>query len=207
MPNDQAQTRNRRLGRWINLALGGLMALAPAAIAEEAVASSPGQPLPMAIDDRLPGARPSAPALRSIGDPSLFLPVPSDRVSRLVLRLSERQLYAYGGDREIARYPVAVGRDEWETPTGEFTIFQRQQHPAWEHPFTGAIVPPGPDNPLGARWLGFWTDGTNAVGFHGTPDEHLIGEAVSHGCVRMRNTDVIELYDRVEIGTPVIVLP
>ncbi|MBE9140931.1 L,D-transpeptidase [Nodosilinea sp. LEGE 07088] len=147
------------------------------------------------------------PSPPGVDNPALLLPVPSRRVSRLVLHLSERRLYAYQGDRQVASYPVAVGRDSWETPTGEFTVFQRQQHPAWEHPLTGAIVPPGPDNPLGARWLGFWTDGTNAIGFHGTPDEHLIGEAVSHGCVRMRNTDVIELYDRVELGTSVIVLP
>ena len=147
---------------------------------------------------------PSPPVLR---DPTLHLPEAAPQISRLVLRLSERRLYAYQGDREVASYPVAVGRNDWETPTGEFTVFQRQQHPAWEHPLTGQVVPPGPGNPLGARWLGFWTDGTNSIGFHGTPHEHLIGQAVSHGCVRMRNADVIELYDRVEIGTPVIVMP
>jgi lipoprotein-anchoring transpeptidase ErfK/SrfK len=142
-----------------------------------------------------------------ISDPTLHLPAASQSVSRLVLRLDERRLYAYQGDRIVASYPVAVGRDEWETPTGEFTVFQRQQNPAWEHPLTGAIVPPGPENPLGARWIGFWTDGTNSIGFHGTPHEHLIGQAVSHGCVRMHNADVIELYDQVELGTPVVVLP
>jgi hypothetical protein len=67
--------------------------------------------------------------------------------------------------------------------------------------------PPGPENPLGARWIGFWTDGNNAIGFHGTPHEHLIGQAVSHGCVRMRNTDVIELYERIRVGAQVIVQP
>lgn len=144
---------------------------------------------------------------RLIDDPTLFLPAPSEQISLLVLKLSERRLYAYQGDRQVATYPVAVGRDDWETPTGEFTVFQRQQYPAWEHPLTGAIVPPGPDNPLGDRWIGFWTDGTNAIGFHGTPDEHLIGQAVSHGCVRMRNADVIALYDRIRLGTHVIVQP
>lgn len=144
---------------------------------------------------------------RVIDDPTLFLPAPSEQISLLVLKLSERRLYAYQGDLQVATYPVAVGRAEWETPVGEFTVFQRQQHPAWEHPLTGAIVPPGPDNPLGARWIGFWTDGTNAIGFHGTPHEHLIGQAVSHGCVRMHNADVIELYDRIRLGTRVIVQP
>ncbi|MGD1942732.1 MAG: L,D-transpeptidase [Leptolyngbyaceae cyanobacterium] len=142
-----------------------------------------------------------------VHDPALFLPQAPQRVSRLVLRLSERRLYGYHGDHEIVAYDVAIGRNEWETPTGAFTVFQQQQHPAWEHPFTGEVVPPGPDNPLGARWIGFWTDGTNAIGFHGTPDEYLIGEAVSHGCVRLRNADVIELYDLIALGTAVVVLP
>lgn len=143
----------------------------------------------------------------SVNNPMLFLPADYQRVSQLVLKLSERRLYAYLGDRAVASYPVAIGRDNWETPVGTFTIFQRQQNPAWEHPFTGTIVPPGPDNPLGARWLGFWTDGRNAIGFHGTPHEELIGTAVSHGCVRLRNADVIELYEWVELGTPVLVVP
>lgn len=144
---------------------------------------------------------------RVIDDPTLFLPTPSEQISLLVLKLSERQLYGYQGDRQVVVYPVAIGRAEWETPTGQFTVFQRQQHPAWQHPFTGEIVPPGPENPLGARWIGFWTDGNNAIGFHGTPHEHLIGQAVSHGCVRMRNADVIELYDRIRLGTRVVVQP
>ncbi|MEM6520300.1 MAG: L,D-transpeptidase [Cyanobacteria bacterium P01_C01_bin.70] len=143
----------------------------------------------------------------TVHDPEPFLPVASQQISLLVLKLSERRLYGYQGDRLVATYPVAVGRDEWETPTGEFTVFQRQQHPAWEHPFTGEIVPPGSDNPLGARWIGFWTDGVNAIGFHGTPDGHLIGQAVSHGCVRLHDADVIELYGRVRLGTRVIVQP
>ena len=149
----------------------------------------------------------SAPAPQAVHDSSLFLPTPSERLTLLVLKLSERRLYGYQGDRQVVSYPVAIGRADWETPTGDFTVQQRQQHPTWQHPFTGELVPPGPENPLGARWIGFWTDGNNAIGFHGTPDEHLIGQAVSHGCVRMRNADVVELYERVRVGTRVIVQP
>lgn len=140
-------------------------------------------------------------------DPTQFLPDAPKEVSHLILRLSERQLYAYQGDRLLATYSVAVGRDDWETPVGEFTVFQLQQHPAWEHPFTGEVVPPGPANPLGARWIGFWTDGVNSIGFHGTPNEEFIGQAVSHGCVRLRDIDVVELYEWVTIGTRVMVTP
>ncbi|MGB0562234.1 MAG: L,D-transpeptidase [Spirulinaceae cyanobacterium] len=124
---------------------------------------------------------------------------------QLILDLSDRRVYLYVNDEQVASYPVAVGRDGWETPTGEFEVFQRVANPVWQHPFTQEIVPPGPENPLGARWLGFWSDGTNAIGFHGTPDENLIGQAVSHGCVRMRNADIEQLFEQVEVGTPVTV--
>ncbi|MEA5421144.1 L,D-transpeptidase [Spirulina sp. CCNP1310] len=140
------------------------------------------------------------PALGSRGD---FLP----QADRLVLRLGDRLVDYYEGEMLVVSYPVAVGRAGWETPTGEFQVQQLVVNPVWQHPFTGAIVPPGPDNPLGARWIGFWSDGENFIGFHGTPDEQLIGQAVSHGCVRMRNRDIIALFDRVSVGTVVIVEP
>lgn len=146
-------------------------------------------------------------APRVIDDPALFLPTPSDSISLLVLNLSERRLYGYQGDRLVVTYSVAVGRADWETPTGEFTVTRLQAHPTWQHPFTGELVPPGPDNPLGSRWIGFWSDGTNAIGFHGTPDESLIGQAVSHGCVRLRDADIVELFERVRVGTQVVVQP
>ncbi|MEM9087484.1 MAG: L,D-transpeptidase family protein [Cyanobacteria bacterium P01_F01_bin.53] len=125
----------------------------------------------------------------------------------LVLSLSARRVAVYRGEMLVASYAVAVGREGWNTPTGEFNVFQKQTNPAWEHPFTGEVLPPGPDNPLGARWIGFWSDGTNSIGFHGTPDESVIGSAVSHGCVRMRNEDVLALYEQVGLDTPVTVLP
>ena len=68
-------------------------------------------------------------------------------------------------------------------------------------------IGPGPDNPLGDRWIGFTTAYGWTIGFHGTPQPELLGQAVSHGCVRMRNRDVVDLYRRVDIGTPVIVEP
>jgi lipoprotein-anchoring transpeptidase ErfK/SrfK len=77
--------------------------------------------------------------------------------------------------------------------------------PAWQHPWNGKIFPPGPNNPLGVRWIGFWTDGKNTIGFHGTPNERVMGQAVSHGCVRMRNPDVVALFELVKVGTTVVV--
>ncbi|MGB3535452.1 MAG: L,D-transpeptidase [Microcoleaceae cyanobacterium] len=134
-------------------------------------------------------------------------PPPIEASLRLVLRLSERRVYVYQNQQLIVSYPVAIGRSGWETPTGEYQVIQKISHPIWQHPFTGEVVPPGPENPLGVRWIGFWTDGTNYIGFHGTPNEETVGQAISHGCVRMFSQDVLALFEKVQLGTPVIVEP
>ncbi|MFP4338763.1 MAG: L,D-transpeptidase, partial [Halothece sp.] len=88
---------------------------------------------------------------------------------------------------------------------GEFEVRQMVKNPAWQNPWTEEVIPPGEENPLGKRWIGFWTDGINTIGFHGTPDESVMGEAVSHGCVRMRNEDISKMFEKVTVGTKVIV--
>lgn len=125
---------------------------------------------------------------------------------KLKLDLSERRVYVYRGDTVEISYPVAVGRAGWETPTGEFEVFHQIEDPGWTNPITSEEMPPGPDNPLGDRWIAFWTDGNNMIGFHGTPNRESVGQAASHGCIRMYNEDVRELYDMVGVGTPVIVM-
>ncbi|MEB3230395.1 MAG: L,D-transpeptidase [Leptolyngbyaceae bacterium] len=126
---------------------------------------------------------------------------------RLVIRLSHRRVYVYRGDEVHTSYPIAVGKPGWETPVGEYTITNMQENPVWRNPFNGSLVPAGANNPLGDRWIGFWTDGNNVIGFHGTPNESSVGQAASHGCVRMLNRDVRELYAIAELGMPVIVEP
>ena len=125
----------------------------------------------------------------------------------LVIRLSDRRVYVYQDDQLKTSYPIAIGREGWETPTGTHKVIQKIPNPSWKHPFTGEIIPPGPENPLGKRWIGFWTDGTNYIGFHGTPKEETVGQAASHGCVRMLNQDVLALFEKVGIGTIVVVEP
>jgi lipoprotein-anchoring transpeptidase ErfK/SrfK len=125
----------------------------------------------------------------------------------LIVDLSDRQVYVYQDGKVRANYEIAVGRSGWETPTGKFSIIRMQHNPVWRHPFTKELVPAGPDNPLGSRWIGFWTDGQHQIGFHGTNQENLIGQAVSHGCIRMRESDIHALYEQVAVGTPVIVRP
>ncbi|NES06592.1 MAG: L,D-transpeptidase [Okeania sp. SIO2F4] len=131
---------------------------------------------------------------------------PNEKI-HLVIKLSDRRVYVYQNDKLKTSYPIAIGREGWETPTGTHKVIQKIPNPSWKHPFTGEIIPPGPENPLGERWIGFWTDGTNYIGFHGTPNEETVGQAASHGCVRMLNQDVLALFEKVGIGTTVVVEP
>jgi len=153
------------------------------------------------------------PQLPPLGEPYLYLP--SEELdaksnlqnTHLVIKLKQRRVYVYQDNHVKTSYPIAVGKAGWETPLGTYKVITMQRDPAWQHPWNGTIIPPGPDNPLGKRWIGFWTDGRNYIGFHGTPDEQLVGQAVSHGCIRMRNQDILALYGIVQIGTPVTVEP
>ncbi len=142
---------------------------------------------------------------------------------RLVLDRRQRQLLVLEGNQERKRFPVGVGRPGWETPVGQFSVIELAVDPTWEHPATGQRIPPGPANPLGSRWIGFHRDckgragfngsehlvvkGCVSAGFHGTPQRHSVGQALSHGCVRLLDEHVRELFDLVEMGTPVTVLP
>lgn len=144
------------------------------------------------------------------GDP--FGPVaapisPESYSLRIEIRLSARQLALYRGTTLLRTYPVAVGREGWQTPTGSFEVLEKIQDPAWMNPFTRRVTPGGsPDNPLGRYWLGFWTNGENWVGMHGTPNPESVGRAASHGCIRLHNSDIQELFTLVTVGTPVQVV-
>jgi lipoprotein-anchoring transpeptidase ErfK/SrfK len=121
--------------------------------------------------------------------------------TQLVVDLSDRRVYVYRWQKVIASYPIGVGKKGWETPTGAFEVMHMQHNPIWRHPITGKVFPAGTDSPLGDRWIGFWSDGHHQIGFHGTPNDELVGSAISHGCLRMRNSDVRLLYKQVSLGT------
>ena len=192
-----------RIGSNIFLSIGLSSVLMSVAIASASVASSePSQPrIRLRHGPYFPALEVLEPPLPEPLFPEVVQPL------KLVIRLSERKVYVYQGDEVKQSYPIAVGKDGWETPTGTYEVMDMQVDPAWKNPFTGAVIPAGRNNPLGDRWIGFWTDGNNVIGFHGTPNEGSVGRAASHGCIRMLNRDVRELYAIVELGMPVIVEP
>ena len=110
--------------------------------------------------------------------------------------------------RLVKTYPIAVGMQGLETPAGFYDINDRQINPSWHVPndawagdLAGRIIPPGPDDPIKARWMGFW----DGAGIHGTSEDWSIGHAASHGCIRMHIWDVEDLYPRVPLHTPIYV--
>ncbi|MEL6164880.1 MAG: L,D-transpeptidase [Cyanobacteria bacterium J06628_3] len=125
----------------------------------------------------------------------------------LVVKLRTRKVHVYRGNALIKTYPIAVGKPGYETPQGAFNVFSKEIDPVFTNFKTGAVIQPGANNPLGSRWIGVWTDGKTQIGFHGTNRPQTIGRAASHGCIRMHDTDVIALFEKVEIGTLVRIEP
>ncbi|MBM7623902.1 L,D-transpeptidase family protein [Sporohalobacter salinus] len=104
---------------------------------------------------------------------------------KILINLNQRYLELYQNSELFGHYPVAVGKDSTSTPTGNFEVILKRKNPG------GA---------LGSRWIQFtW----QSHGIHGTNQPWLIGQAVSHGCVRMYNSDVEEVYRQVQVGTPI----
>lgn len=125
---------------------------------------------------------------------------------QVVVELGDRKISVYRHNEVIKQYLVAIGQTEWETPEGTFQVIQKNEYPDWQHPITGEVIPAGrKQNPLGSRWIGFLSSQDGEIGFHGTNEESLIGEAISHGCIRMLNEDVEDLFTYVQVGTPVTV--
>jgi hypothetical protein len=125
--------------------------------------------------------------------------------------LVSRETYTlrlYKNLKLVKTYGIAVGMQGLETPSGLYDINDKQINPSWHVPnsawagsLAGRIIPPGPDDPIKARWMGFY----DGAGIHGTSEDWSIGHAASHGCIRMHIWDVEDLYPRVPLGTPIYV--
>jgi lipoprotein-anchoring transpeptidase ErfK/SrfK len=105
-------------------------------------------------------------------------------------------------------YQIAVGQQGLETPAGLYHAQDKQIDPSWHVPnsawagsLAGQVIPPGPADPLKARWIGIF----DGAGIHGTDELSSLGSAASHGCVRMSIPDVEDLYDRVDVGDPIYI--
>jgi lipoprotein-anchoring transpeptidase ErfK/SrfK len=118
-------------------------------------------------------------------------------------------LTLYRGARYVRQFHVATGQAIYPTPLGNFHIVVKWENPTWYPPTQDAWakglkpVPPGPNNPLGTRWMGIDAPG---VGIHGTDEPASIGYSESHGCIRMLVPDAEWLFEHVTVGTPVFIV-
>ncbi len=162
--------------------------------------------------------RPGVPVIRGQVDPQ-FLPQIVDydtkeKPGALVIDTNNRFLYLVMNGGKARRYGVGVGKPGFEW-AGAHTITRKAEWPGWTPPsemvsreaakghYLPARMDGGPENPLGARAMYL---GSTLYRIHGTNAPWTIGSAVSSGCIRMRNEDVVDLYDRVNVGTRVIVM-
>ena len=126
----------------------------------------------------------------------------------IVIRRNSNRLLLYEGMKYRRFFVVATGQQQYPTPLGRFTIVVKWRNPWWYPPNSPWAagqkpIPPGPDNPLGTRWMGLSAPG---VGIHGTPSDASIGYSVSHGCIRMHIPEAEWLFNHVDIGTTVFIV-
>jgi L,D-transpeptidase ErfK/SrfK len=153
------------------------------------------------------------PAGREIVLPYSFI-LPASTDEGITINLAELRLYYVwheNGQSRVRAYPVGIGREGWDTPLGNFTVVSRVKNPSWSAPAsirenspgTPAMIPPGPNNPLGEFWLGLSVPG---YGIHGTSKPLGVGRRVSHGCIRLYPEDIKDLFHRVSLDTPVWII-
>jgi lipoprotein-anchoring transpeptidase ErfK/SrfK len=128
--------------------------------------------------------------------------------SVIVIRRGSNHLYLYRYDHLRRSFRVATGQSIYPTPLGRFNILVKWRNPWWYPPNSRWArgqkpIPPGPNNPLGTRWMGLSAPG---VGIHGTPNPASIGYSVSHGCIRMYLSDAEWLFNVVDVGTTVFIV-
>ena len=127
----------------------------------------------------------------------------------IVIHRGSNRLCLYSGMRYWRVFGVATGQSRYPTPLGRFNIVVKWRNPWWYPPASPWAegqkpIPPGPGNPLGTRWMGLSAPG---VGIHGTPSDGSIGYSVSHGCIRMHIPEAEWLFNHVDVGTTVFIIP
>ena len=114
---------------------------------------------------------------------------------RIVVSIPDRKLVLLEGNDVRKVYPIAVGAPGTPTPAGTYTIITRVPNPSYCK--SGKVIPPGTTSPVGTRWMGLSLKG---YGIHGTNRPSSIGKAASHGCIRLRNEDIEQLFELIQIG-------
>jgi lipoprotein-anchoring transpeptidase ErfK/SrfK len=181
-----------------------LAAMLPQAASVKAPAVSAPQAAPVvAAPAALPVSSPATPVLQTKEQPrkAMIPPKPYQHVRTVVVSLPDRRLALIEDGRVKRVYTVAVGKASTPSPTGTFTILARVTNPTYYH--DGQVVPPGPANPVGDRWMSLSKAG---YGIHGTNAPRSIGHAASHGCIRMARTDLEQLFAQVRTGDTVEIL-
>ena len=137
---------------------------------------------------------------------AIFLPAqstastPVRRHRVVVVSIPDRQLAVLENGAVLRTFLISVGAENSPSPVGEFEIVSRIAHPSYSH--DGTVIPPGPNNPLGPRWMGL---SINGYGIHGTNQPRSIGKAASHVCIRLSNHDVVELFSLLSVGDTVLI--
>ena len=131
--------------------------------------------------------------------------LPAQAETTIEISLKKRYLTLLDNGKVIAKYPVAIGAPESPTPAGSYSITKMDPAPTYHK---GAkVIAPGPKNPVGVRYMAYVQIGSGEYAIHGTawPNWVKLRSAVSLGCIRMLNNDVIQVFNRVKVGTPVLV--
>jgi lipoprotein-anchoring transpeptidase ErfK/SrfK len=118
----------------------------------------------------------------------------------VVVSIPDRQLAVLENGTILRTFLISVGAQKTPSPIGEFEIVSRIAHPSYSH--DGTVIPAGPNNPLGPRWMGL---SINGYGIHGTNQPGSIGKAASHGCIRLSNHDIVELFSLLSVGDTVLI--
>ena len=129
----------------------------------------------------------------------------------IVVRLDQNRLYLYDGFKAIRSFSVATAKPGFTTPDGVWNIYDKQENPTWHNPALDswgaglpAVIPGGPGNPMGTRAI--YIDAPGLIRIHGTTDDSSIGRYASHGCIRMHNSEIEQLYPMIDVGDHVIVV-
>jgi len=179
------------------LNLMAAMVMTAAALGVQLAAQSSTQTANVGVNqDTNLSATTNGPATQQPAADAKVPPVAMKRV--IVVSLEDHKLALVEDGKAKKIYSVAVGKPSTPSPVGTFTIARRVMNPTYSH--DGRVVPPGPNNPVGTRWMGLSIPG---YGIHGTNVPSSIGKAASHGCIRMARKDLEELYPMVEVGDTV----